>query len=73
MQDDVLDHFCKAEAAKMSWFREHQGQLGASDYRQLQELLGDSGITKYEGSVVRSSRLLLLLSTRVGEEREMRQ
>ena len=72
-QQYLVDQYAKSEAEKLSYLRENQQRLRASDYSSLREALGDSGRMQDEADVVRAGRLFILPSTHVGGDRYMRQ
>lgn len=73
VQQYMVDHFCNAEAEKLSYIREQQAQVRAYHYTRLLELLGDSGRMEDESRVVYAGRLFMLPSTKVCWERCMAQ
>lgn len=65
------DQFGRAEAIKLFKVREHQRQLRASDYNGLKEVLQDPSTMDDEVSVLRTDKMFILTSTRVGGEQYM--
>lgn len=65
--------YLKADAERHLWLRRNQTQLRASNYTELQEVLGDSSRMENESILVRIGRLMIQPSTYVGGPRYMRQ
>lgn len=73
MQQYVIDLVCNLEAEKLSYLRDHQGQLQASASVTLRELLGKSCKMEDKSILVRAGRLFIFRLTHFGGERYMHQ
>lgn len=62
----MVDQFLETGAEKLSYLSEHQEQLRASEYIRMRRLLGDSGRSEEEASLLRGNRLFILSSTHAG-------
>lgn len=73
MQQYVTDQFLRTEAKNLSFLREHQGQLRASDYSRLRESAGGSERMEEQATIVRANKLFILPWTHINGERYMPQ
>ena len=82
-QQYLCEMFVKVESERLSWQRQNQSKLRASDYTHLCELLADAGTHKNEvnewtgkrgdHNSMNIGRLVVLPSTHIGGDRYMRQ
>ena len=61
------------EAERLSYLRQNQQALRASDYTSLRESLGDSGRFEDKADALRADLMFILPSTHSGGDRYMRQ